>query len=137
MQTVGELLATMLDRAASSAGRQSYSRSLWRLKKSGLEKAVRAQTFKAFHAVTDWQRQMVDVAKRYLNDPDGAKSGAWLYIGGAVGCGKTHICTAVAGQLMIRETTRSSSPRTSSRSRPFPCCTSTTFSSRSRTVWEL
>ena len=171
MQTVGELLATMMDRAASSAGRQSYSaiaeesdgmtlldleahraerynrergdldpaeydckkclnrghiaeaferngmvytaypecdcmgirRSLWRLKKSGLEKAVRAQTFKAFHAVTDWQRQMVDVAKRYLNDPDGAKSGAWLYIGGAVGCGKTHICTAVAGQLMIRE----------------------------------
>lgn len=73
-------------------------RSIWRIKRSGLAESVERCTFKAFKTPTDWQRRMKDIAERYC--AEGAENGAWLFYGGAVGCGKTHICTAVAGALM-------------------------------------
>lgn len=73
-------------------------RSIWRIKRSGLAGSVERCTFKAFKTPADWQRRMKDIAERYC--AEGAENGAWLFYGGAVGCGKTHICTAVAGALM-------------------------------------
>ena len=73
-------------------------RSIWRIKRSGLAGSVEHCTFKAFKTLTDWQQRMKDIAERYC--AEGAENGAWLFYGGAVGCGKTHICTAVAGALM-------------------------------------
>ena len=73
-------------------------RSIWRIKRSGLAESVERCTFKVFKTPTDWQRRMKDIAERYC--AEGAENGAWLFYGGAVGCGKTHICTAVAGALM-------------------------------------
>lgn len=71
-----------------------------RIQDSGMEKAVRRYTFPAFEVAQDWQRQMKETALAYIQD--GVKAGAWLYIGGQSGCGKTHICTAVAG-VMLRK----------------------------------
>ena len=73
-------------------------RSIWRIKRSGLAESVERCTFEAFRANTDWQQRMKEIAKRYC--AESAENGAWLFYGGAVGCGKTHICTAVAGALM-------------------------------------
>ena len=73
-------------------------RSIWRLKRSGLENSIREYTFKRFIVKEQWQQMMVDMAHRYISD--GVKAGRWLYIGGQPGCGKTHICTAVAGKLL-------------------------------------
>lgn len=73
-------------------------RSILRMRQSGLELSIREYTFQRFEAREPWQQAMVDIAKRYLDN--GAASGMWLYMGGAVGSGKTHICTAVAGKLL-------------------------------------
>ena len=74
-------------------------KSIWRMRQSGLEKSIRENTFKKFIATEPWQKTMYDMAKRYL--ADGVKEGKWLYMGGQPGCGKTHICTAVAGKLLL------------------------------------
>lgn len=48
-------------------------------------------TFDSYKAVTDWQKQIKQKAIAFLNDD--VKS--WFFIGGQVGAGKTHICTAI------------------------------------------
>lgn len=75
-------------------------RSIWRMKRSGLEKSIQEYKFETFEAKEQWQRMMVDLAHRYLDE--GVKDGRWLFIGGQSGCGKTHICTAVAGKLLYK-----------------------------------
>lgn len=69
--------------------------NLRRLRASGLEGTIRIQTFYTFSHEEPWQQEIYDSAKACVNDP-----GAWWYIGGQPGAGKTHICTAIAGQLM-------------------------------------
>ena len=76
----------------------SIRRSIWRMKASGLEKSIKDYTFKTFIVREPWQQRMLDTANGYL--AEGVKEGKWLYFGGQVGCGKTHICTAVAGKLL-------------------------------------
>lgn len=71
-----------------------------RIQESGMERAIQRYTFQMFETAEDWQKRMKTVAYSYLQD--GVKDGAWLYIGGQSGCGKTHICTAVAG-VMLRK----------------------------------
>lgn len=73
-------------------------KSIYRLKRSGLEGVIREKTFKTFVVTQDWQCEMVDKAKRYISD--GVQRGSWLYFGGAIGSGKTHLCTAVARELL-------------------------------------
>ena len=73
-------------------------RSILRMKASGLEKSIRDYTFKRFTIREPWQQKMYDLAQHYLTE--GVQDGRWLYIGGQPGCGKTHICTAVAGKLL-------------------------------------
>ena len=73
-------------------------RSIWRMKKSGLEKSIRECKFERFDVKEEWQQKMVDLAHKYINE--GVYDGRWLYFGGQPGCGKTHICTAVAGKLL-------------------------------------
>ena len=71
-----------------------------RIQESGMERALQRYTFQTFETTEDWQERMKATAVAYLND--GVKDGAWLYIGGQSGCGKTHICTAVCG-VMLRK----------------------------------
>lgn len=71
-----------------------------RIQASGMERALQRYTFKAFETTEEWQERMKDKALSYLSE--GVKDGAWLYIGGQSGCGKTHICTAAAG-VMLRK----------------------------------
>ena len=73
-------------------------RSIQRMKQSGLETSIRENTFKRFEAKEPWQKDMYDMAQRYVSD--GWKEGRWLFLGGQPGSGKTHICTAVAGKLL-------------------------------------
>lgn len=79
----------------------SVRRSIWRMRASGLETSIREYTFKRFEAKEQWQKAMLDLAQSYL--ADGVKDGKWLYFGGQPGCGKTHLCTAVAGKLLYEK----------------------------------
>ena len=67
-----------------------------RLRRSGLEAAAKNCRLDTFHATEEWQKTMLDTAKRFLADRDRQ----WLFVSGQTGCGKTHICTAVAVKLL-------------------------------------
>ena len=71
-------------------------RSLQRLKKSGMAESIEKLTFATFETTEDWQKSVKERAQRYVQGL-GSK---WFFIGGAVGCGKTHICTAICGELL-------------------------------------
>ena len=74
-----------------------------RMKNSGLSEALENQTFDTFVAVNDYQTAMKETAQAYVADVLKSKDNPrrpWLYIGGNPGSGKTHICTAVCGELL-------------------------------------
>ena len=63
-----------------------------RIEKSGMGEMIRAMKFENFIADEPYQAEMLRMAMEY--------SDGWLYVGGQVGCGKTHICTSVCAKLM-------------------------------------
>lgn len=58
----------------------------------------RNRTFDNFEATQPFQKTMVKIAKSFIEN--GYKDGKWLFSGGQVGCGKTHICTAIVNELI-------------------------------------
>ena len=68
------------------------------MKQSGLEKTIRENTFEQFHAQEPWQQTMLELAKEYATD--GIANGYWFIAGGQPGCGKTHLCTAIARKVL-------------------------------------
>ena len=77
-------------------------RNLRRLRRSGLEQAVRDMRFDNFLTNAEWQQHMKDTALHYAQH--GVHAGNWFYIGGQPGCGKTHLCTAISGKLLEART---------------------------------
>lgn len=67
-----------------------------RMRKSGLANLAAKCTLKSFETGEEWQKNMLDTAKAYLAD----KERGWLYVAGQTGCGKTHLCTAVAVKML-------------------------------------
>lgn len=67
-----------------------------RMKHSGLYEKIRSSTFASFRADEPWQRHILDTAKRYAEKHDRPA----FFIGGQTGCGKTHLCTAICGELL-------------------------------------
>lgn len=55
-------------------------------------------TFENFYVDHDYQKAMFDKAQQFA--ADGWRMGQWFFIGGQVGCGKTHICTAILNKLV-------------------------------------
>ena len=75
-----------------------------RIRNSGLSESLDRMTFDTFATRTDIQRQIKQTAQTYLTDLLAAdRRKPWLYIGGNPGSGKTHICTAVCGELLKRK----------------------------------
>lgn len=74
---------------------QPIRRSLYRLRKQGLESMAIDHTFSTWKTPEKWHETVLAMAKRYAEHPEG-----WFYIGGSVGAGKTHICTAITVALI-------------------------------------
>lgn len=76
------------------------------MRRSGLAGVLNEQTFAAFTVENAVQEQMKGKALEYLNKVlamgEDEPRKPWLYIGGNPGCGKTHICTAICGELLKR-----------------------------------
>lgn len=72
-------------------------RNVWRIQVSGLGDLVERYTFDAWQTPEAWQRDILNAAKRFAEQPEG-----WFAVFGKSGTGKTHICTAVCGELMRR-----------------------------------
>lgn len=83
---------------------QAVKKAEKRLRESGLEFAIETQTLKTFQTRTQTQTQMKSLAETYIKDlfSAGNRYEPWLYIGGNPGSGKTHICTAICGEILKR-----------------------------------
>lgn len=75
---------------------QKIRSTLKRAKRSGLGKIITNCTFDKFKTPENWQLEIKDKALAFCND-DNAKC---FFIGGQVGCGKTHICTAISSHYI-------------------------------------
>lgn len=69
-----------------------------RIKKSGIEPLLKYYTFESYKTDKPFQRGIKQRAEEFVNG--GYHESSWFFIGGQVGCGKTHICTAIAGELL-------------------------------------
>ncbi len=69
-----------------------------RIRRSGL-KSLDRYTFQSFQAVENWQKDLLESAMSYARD----HRERWFFVGGQSGAGKTHICTAICGELIRKE----------------------------------
>lgn len=73
-------------------------KSLERIEKSGIKNAIEQLRFDNFITPEKWQESMLNTAKAYVENGENK----WLFFGGNSGSGKTHLCTAVCGELLKR-----------------------------------
>ena len=66
------------------------------IRESGLESSLRENTFESYTTLNPWQEEAKAQAQKYVKD----WRGHWFFIGGTVGSGKTHLCTAICGELL-------------------------------------
>ena len=71
-------------------------KTLWLIEKSGLKDLIQDYTFDKFKATSEWQAKAKHMAKEFLVDHENK----WFFMGGQVGCGKTHLCTAIVGEFI-------------------------------------
>ena len=75
------------------------------MRNSGLSEVLETYTFDKFRTDKDVQARMKALAGKYIEDLYNVNEfprHPWLFIGGNPGCGKTHICSAVCGELLKR-----------------------------------
>lgn len=83
---------------ASECECMARRKNIRRIKASGLEALLKNYTFDAFQGASAWQRGAKAKAMEFAEHPDGK----WFICMGSPGTGKTHLCTAIAGELMAR-----------------------------------
>lgn len=72
-------------------------KSILRMQKSGLKDVIRKYTFDSFEVTEPWQKTLKDAAVAYAKEPDG-----WFALCGQSGIGKSHLCTAICRELLLR-----------------------------------
>lgn len=70
--------------------------SIRRMQRSGLGNVIEKYTFPLYRAKEPWQKSIRDAAESFCKDA----AARWFFIGGASGAGKSHICTAICGELL-------------------------------------
>ena len=76
----------------------SQQKSLLMLRKSGILPLMKRCRFDTYNTTEDWQKEVKTTAIKYAKYPDDK----WFYVGGQVGAGKTHLCTAIVASLIRR-----------------------------------
>lgn len=71
-------------------------KSIRNLKASGLENVLKDYRFDNYIATETWQKAVLEKAKKYVND----EGQSWFFMGGQSGAGKSHLCSAVAIDLL-------------------------------------
>lgn len=75
---------------------QRVRAAIRRLNRSGLGSVVKKYTFELYEAPNTWQQRLKYIAQQYSTNA----RREWFFIGGQSGAGKTHLCTAIAIQLL-------------------------------------
>ena len=84
-----------LERKVRPCRCMAQRRSVRYLERSGLSKVLDTYTWDAWQCQEPWQAQALRVAQAYAQHPDG-----WFLATGRPGTGKTHLCTAICGDLL-------------------------------------
>lgn len=73
-----------------------------RIERSGLKNLLESYTFSTYKAEEPWQERVLKKARLYVDTllAGEQKPPPWFFIGGNAGAGKTHICTAICGELL-------------------------------------
>lgn len=72
-------------------------RCVWKMERSGLKDVIKNYTFDRFKTYEDWQKKILGAATEYAKNQEG-----WFLICGQSGSGKTHLCTAICRELLLR-----------------------------------
>lgn len=72
-------------------------RTIRRMQQSGLENIISDNLFPKYEALEPWQATIKAAAMEYAKSLQG-----WFFIGGQSGCGKTHLCTAICREELLR-----------------------------------
>lgn len=83
------------NRVAKDCSCMKQRRTLKYLEKSGLAKVLNIYTFDTWQVKEQWQLHLLTVAKDFAERPKG-----WFCVTGRPGTGKTHLCTAICGELL-------------------------------------
>lgn len=70
--------------------------ALRRLARSGLKDVVKKYTFDNYETPDAWQQSIKEKAIEFAADT----KNHWFFMGGQSGCGKTHLCTAIAIHML-------------------------------------
>ena len=79
-------------------GCMAVRKSLAQIERSGLKSLLDECNFENYEATADWQKHALSLAQKYLEYGEDK----WLFLGGQSGSGKSHLCTAVCGELLKR-----------------------------------
>lgn len=71
-----------------------------RIHDSGLSGQFSQYRFDNFRTDEDWQKSIKAVTLDYMDHFNDSKPRKWLYLGGQVGCGKTHLISALMRELI-------------------------------------
>lgn len=72
-----------------------------RMKQSGLEPIIEKCTFEKYEATEEWQQVLKAAAIKFTKNADDLEC-KWFFMGGGVGSGKTHLCTAIAREMLYK-----------------------------------
>lgn len=70
-----------------------------KLQRSGLKNVVKDYTFEKYIDAEPWQKTLKQAAMQFCDDD----AHEWFFIGGAVGCGKSHLCSAIAVSYLRKD----------------------------------
>lgn len=73
--------------------------SIRRMKRSGLEPVMKRSTFDKYETPEGWQQFLKEKAMEFAKTVDDLEH-KWFFIGGGVGAGKTHLCTAISREFL-------------------------------------
>ena len=99
IMTAVEVKAGQYETRVHECGCMVVRRNIRRLERSGLKDVTGMYTFKKYKTDENWQERIKLAAMDYVTSVKNGGNG-WFFIGGQSGCGKTHICTAIAVQLL-------------------------------------
>lgn len=68
------------------------------MQRSGLKNFIREYTLDKYEAIEPWQENIKNKARQYLAD----NTPNWWLINGQSGSGKTHICTAICREYLLK-----------------------------------
>lgn len=75
--------------------------SIRRMKRSGLEPLLKRCTFDKYETPEGWQQTIKEKAMAFPKVSEQLEN-KWFFMGGGVGSGKTHLCTAIAREFLLQ-----------------------------------